>query len=89
VLRLLQQEKECDRPVWSVGVSWPDELNAGLGQNSEVQQEAPIIDVPKIELDSPVHRREIGRFAAVALDLSPPGNSRFDVMAKRIVIDRI
>jgi hypothetical protein len=78
---------------------WPDHIRENEGSiglllpyhgqrrpqdNLDVEPQAPVIDVPEVELNAFLHQVDGGRFASQAVDLGPAGNARFDVMAEGI-----
>src|SRR5690242_20747006 len=53
----------------------------------EIEPQAPIVYVPKIELNAPRHQLNRASFAAEAINLSPAGQTWFHVMPKRVIAD--
>ena len=58
-----------------------------MGEDVEVEQDRPILDVVKIVLDALLDFLLAVRLAAPAADLRPTGDSRLDAMAGEIAVN--
>src|SRR5204863_8203610 len=61
----------------------------GSQKDTQIQPNAPVVDVPEVVFDALLHLREFARFAPATVDLCPPGQARLDVMAKGIIRDEL
>src|SRR5215207_9221163 len=92
---VVQLPSEC-RAVWRplaftpilVCCRRPEDRQARACQNPHVEPEPAIIDVPEIELDTPLHLLDASRFAAVSVDLRPAGDARLHMVAERVRRDQ-
>src|SRR5262249_33887782 len=60
----------------------PDAEQNSLGDDFQIEPQAPILDIAQIKLQALFHCFDRPRLAATAVDLCQPGDSRFDMVAK-------
>lgn len=75
------------RDKTSVGHGIASHLYHGAQDDLRVEPDAPVVDVPQVQVDPGFHHVDGQRFAAVTVDLGPAGDAWFDVLAKRVVAD--
>src|SRR5262249_32630570 len=68
-----------------IGVVTPHNHENGADDDPEIEAQAPIVDIPKVTVDPIANFRLCRSRAAIAIDLRPTGQARFDVMSKRII----
>ena len=71
----------------SVGASVNDHTRTE--QNLQIEPNAPVADVPKVQIYAALHCLQPSGFAARTADLGPARNTRFDPLSKRVVGDRL
>src|SRR6478735_9250273 len=71
----------------SIGLLLPDHRRKRLHEYLDVEPQAPIVDVPEVELNALLHHVDRGRLSPQPMDLGPTRNARFDMMAERIFPD--
>src|SRR5262249_55358714 len=69
----------------SVGVPTSEDLNDCLDENQEIEPEAPVGNIPQIELHALCRMFDSRHGASNAVALRPTCYARLDVMAKRVV----
>src|SRR5437763_14756984 len=69
----------------SIGLGLSQSHDSRLQDNPQVEQRAPIVDVPKIVLDAALHLFDLTSLTSVTVDLRPPRQARFDMMPKSII----
>src|SRR3977135_275765 len=69
----------------SISVALTDHLEKRLHQDLEIQQQAPVVDVPEVEFDTPRDFLNRRCAAARAIALCPPRQARLHVMPECIV----
>src|SRR5438105_6649535 len=60
-----------------------------LGEDDEVEQHRPVLDVIEVELDALLDLLFVVDLAAPAVDLGPAGNAGPDPVAREIAVDRL
>lgn len=70
-------------------VALAQNLEESLDQYQEIEPQAPVIDVPKVELDPFLDVFEFGGRAAGAIALRPARHSRLDVTAESIIAQHL
>src|ERR1043166_9485863 len=73
----------------SIGLLLPDHRRKRLHEYLDVEPQAPIVDVPDVELNALLHHVDRGRLSSQPMDLGPTGNARLDVMAEGIFPDQL
>src|SRR5438105_9652720 len=73
----------------SVGVAPASEFQAGQHQDLEVEAQAPVVDVPEITIDAPLHLLDARGLAAIAPHLRPAGDSGLNMMPERVFRQQI
>src|SRR4051812_31653712 len=73
----------------SIGLFLSDHRRKRLHEYLDVEPQAPIVDVPKVELNALLHHVDRGRLASQPVDLGPTRNARFDMMAEGIFPDQL
>ena len=61
----------------------------GSKNNTKIQPDAPIADVPNVVLNAFFHQVDHWRFAAKTVDLRPARQTRFHVVAIDVVADHL
>src|SRR3982074_1972475 len=77
-------EHPARSPVTSVNIPRPQQLHDGHQGNSKIEPERPVLDVPKVVLDTVLHDFNARRFPATAVDLRPAREARLYLAAYRI-----
>ena len=80
-----QRESQRRKNNVSVGVPFSENLEGRLDQDQEVEPEAPIINIPQIELHALGDMLDGRCGAPGAVALRPTRYARLDVMAKGII----
>ena len=62
--------------------------NHRLQDDPEVEDRAPVIDVPEVVFDATLHLFDLAGFTAKTIYLCPTRQARFDVMPERIIGDQ-
>ena len=73
----------------SIGISTSQELEASTDENSQIEPEIPIFDVPKVTLDSSLHQFNLSSLAPIAVDLSPSREPRLHMLSQCIFRDHL
>src|SRR6187455_3373469 len=60
----------------------------GHQQDTNVEPQRPIFNIPKIVLDALLHHAELWRFPTVAVDLGPASDARLHLMSNGISSDQ-
>src|SRR5215472_8857765 len=60
------------------------DFKASPNNNPQIEPYVPIIDIPKVQIYSLLHQIKLRGSPTETIDLRPPGNSGFDVMAEGV-----
>src|SRR3954451_22952989 len=81
--------KRVMRLLRSVRIASSKDLGRCPQNDLDVQHQAPIIYVPKVEINPSFHDINGGSFTATAMHLRPARNARLHVMPKRVISDQV
>jgi len=70
----------------SIGIEF-EHFEAGAPKDVHVQQDRPVVDVPKVEFDPVLYLLDAFGLAAGTIDLRPSGNARLEMMPEAIGVD--
>src|SRR6266702_8498702 len=76
-------------PRASVRVAAHEAFPESQANDLDVEPEAPVLHVVQIELDAAHHLFDAVGFAAIAVDLRPPGDARLDPVAVHVALHQI
>lgn len=68
----------------SISVACLENLEGRLDHDFEVEQQRPVIDIPKVKADALCDLGGLWCCAAAAIALRPPGNAGFDVVTEGV-----
>src|ERR1700733_14474765 len=76
-----------DADTFSISVAIPGGGKHRADDDLQVEPERPVVDVEKVVFDALAHFVVLIDLAAVAVDLRPSGDARFDVVTPRVERD--
>jgi hypothetical protein len=70
-----------------IGIAAGEGHRCRAGEDFQIEEKAPIVDIPEIEIDPFFHLIEMQGLTAAPVDLGEPGETRLDVVSERVIRD--